>query len=156
MDKISKHEDEWQRQATAAAIAEARKIALGSGPLMNVPVGKLDNLQWGWLIAAAIFGWIRTRCEQAIAEGLDQEEAVMMKPSAGEAAMVRSILPMLADRAAIDWSRPLAAWSKDDMTSFLLLAWQLMHQAEHALDQARSMILRKPHFDQKTGDPIPF
>jgi hypothetical protein len=162
MGELSKREDEWQRKATAAAIAEVRKIAVDSTPLMNTPVGRLSDLQWGWFIAAGIFGWITTRCEQAIAEGLDQEEAVRMtdcSPSPGDIAVVRSILPALADQAGIDWSLPLTAWSKDTMASFVLLVWQLINKAEHALDQGPSKILRKsskPEFDETDGNAIPF
>ena len=50
----------------------------GSSPLMNTPVGRLTDQQWGWIFAGALFGWITTRCQQAIAEGLDQEEAVRL------------------------------------------------------------------------------
>jgi hypothetical protein len=137
---ITKFEDQWQEKTTNSAIAAARKIALGSAPLMNTPVGRLTNTQWGWLITAGIFAWIRTRCEQAIAENVDQEAAVRLtglSPSPCDVAVVTSILPALADQARIDWSLPLSAWSKDTMTNFLLLAWQLINQAELARDQGK-------------------
>jgi hypothetical protein len=157
MAEISKREDEWQRRATSAAIAEARKVVASNGPFMNTPVGRLSDLQWGWIIAGAIFSWITVRFEQAIAEGRNPEETVrLIEPSPEETAMVRSILPMLADQAKIDWSKPLAAWSKDEMTSLVLLAWQLIHGSENVLDQAPHKILRKPGMDWKNGDPIPF
>jgi hypothetical protein len=43
MDEITKKENDWQDRATDAAIAGARKIALGSSPLMNTPVGRLSD-----------------------------------------------------------------------------------------------------------------
>jgi hypothetical protein len=43
-------------------------------------------------------------------------------------------LPELADKAAIDWSLPLASWSRETMTNFLLLAWKLITAAEIARD----------------------
>jgi hypothetical protein len=163
MSEISKNEDAWQCKATESAIAEARKITEGSGlQLWNTPVGRLSDQQWGWLLTAAIFGWIRTRCEQAIAEGIDRKELVRvigLSPSPGEVAVVRSILPALADQAAVDWSRPLAMWSKDEMVNFLLLVRQLIDRAEIAFDQAPHKILRKStksDFDDKAGDAIPF
>src|SRR5262245_58030936 len=122
MGELSQKEDEWQRKATDAAIAGARKIVLGSGPLMNTPVGRLSDLQWGWIRTAAIFGWIQTRVEQAIAEGRNHEQVVRLtglSPSPCDSAVVKSILPELADTAAIDWSLPLANWKPDTMTSFL-------------------------------------
>jgi hypothetical protein len=159
MGEISKAEDEWQRKATDAAIAGARKIALSSGPRMNTPVGRLTDHEWGMIITAAIFGWIETRVQQAIAEGRDQEQAVRMtglSPDPCDVAVVSSILPRLADAAAIDWSMPLQAWSKQQMVNFLMLALQLTEQAETARDHGSGKILRKAEFNVETGDPIPF
>jgi hypothetical protein len=160
MSELTKKEDAWQAKATEAAIAAARKIALNcNGLATTTPVGKLSNLQWGWLVTAAIFGWIQTRCEQAIEEGLNQEQTVRLtglNPSPCDVAVVRSILPMLADQAAIDWSQSLEAWSKDTMTNFLLLAWRLMTAAEIARDQgAGKLILRKSELGE-LNNPIPF
>jgi len=61
---------------------------------------------------------------------------------------------MLADQAAIDWSLPLQAWSKDTMTNFLLAAWQLINKAELARDQGPGKILRKTKDWSKEGDSI--
>jgi hypothetical protein len=160
MGELSKKENAWQAKATDAAIAGARKIALNSSGLPPMtPVGKLSDLQWGWLVTAAIFGWIQTRVEQAIAENLDHEEAVRLtglSPSPCDVAVVRSILPTLADQAAIDWSQPLETWSKDTMTNFLLLAWRLMTVAEIARGQgAGKLILRKSELGE-LNNPIPF
>ena len=146
MGEISKQEDDWQAKATAAAIAGARKIALDSGPRMNTPVGRLTDHEWGMIVTAVIFGWIEVRVQQAIAKGLDQEQAVRMtalSPDPCDVAVARSILPTLADTAGIDWTQPLAAWSKDVMTDFLMLTWQLLRDAEHVRDHGPGKILRK-------------
>jgi hypothetical protein len=160
MGKLSQKEDEWQAKATDAAIAGARKIANNSTGLPPMtPVGRLNDHQWGWIVIAAIFAWIQTRCEQAIEEGLDQEQAVRLTgltPSPCDVAVVRSILPALADQAAIDWSQPLQAWSKDTMVNFLLLAWRLIGAAEIARDQGPGKILRKSDAVQELNNPIPF
>jgi hypothetical protein len=159
MGEISQKEDAWLAKATEAAIAGARKIALSSGPLMNTPVGRLSDHEWSMLVTAVIFGWVEVRVQQAIAEGLDQEQMVRvtgLSPDPCDVAVVRSILPTLADQAGVDWSLPLQAWSKDTMTSFLMLAWQLMRDAEYARDHGSGKILKKAEFDEKTGDPIPF
>jgi hypothetical protein len=157
--ELSKKEDAWQAKATDAAIAAARKIALNSSGLPPMtPIGRLSDLQWGWIITAGIFGWIQTRCEQAIAEGLDQEEAVRLtglNPAPCDVAVVRSILPTLADQAAVDWKQPLEAWSKDTMTNFLLLAWRLIGAAEIARDQGAGKILQKSALAE-SNNPIPF
>jgi hypothetical protein len=148
MGEITRRENEWQDKATARAIGEARKIAQGSSlKLANTPVGRLSEQEWGWVLTAAIFGWISTRCEQAIAEGIDQEEAVRMielSPSPGDLAMIRSILPTLATQVKIDWARPLKDWSKDEITNFLLQAWLLANNADRVLEHgAGSKILQK-------------
>ncbi|MFZ2077490.1 MAG: hypothetical protein WAV38_12740 [Xanthobacteraceae bacterium] len=163
MNEITKRENEWQDKATAAAIAAARKIALNSSGLPPMtPVGRLSDSQWGWIVTAVIFGWIQTRCEQAIAEGLNQEQAVRLTgltPSPCDVAVVCSILPALADQAAIDWSQPLAAWSKDTMTNFLMLAWALIGKSKLARDQGPGKIIRPipsdlsiPDFLRRTSD----
>jgi hypothetical protein len=151
----AKVEDEALRQATAAAIEGARKVT-GNPPLANTPVGKLSDLQWGWITTAVIFAWTRIRSEQAIADGLGQEQMILatgLAPDPVEVAIVSSILGELADIAQIDWGLPLKEWPKDVMLNFLLLAWTLIRKAEHARDHAPGTVLRKPEL---VDDPIPF
>ena len=93
------------------------------------------------MISAAIFAWIKTRYRQAVAEGLAQEQHVTrMDPSPRDGAIVHSILPMLADQASIDWSKPLAGWSKQEMAGFVGLAG-------HLIDEARAVLERTPRPD---------
>jgi hypothetical protein len=159
----SKQEDEWQRAATRAAIDGARKVVLAPGPLMNVPIGRISDHEWGMIVAAVIFGWIEVRVRQAIAEGRDKEEVVRLTgldPSPCDVAVVTSIQPELADKAEIDWSQPLASWPKEVMTDFLMLAWRLISEAEALRDHGPGGILRRKEkeaeYDEKVGDPIPF
>jgi hypothetical protein len=78
MNEITKKEDEWQRKATEAAIAAARKIALNSTGLPPMtPIGRLSDHQWGWLTCGAIFAWIQTRVEQA-----SKKDSIKSKPCA--------------------------------------------------------------------------
>jgi hypothetical protein len=159
MGKLTQQENEWLDKATAAAVASARKIVLGNGPLMNTPAGAIKEEQWGWIASAAIFGWIETRVQQAVAEGRDSEEFVRLtgfSPSPCDSAVVRSILRTLADQANLDWSQPLTKWSPETMTSFLMLAHRLIGEAEIVRDHANGKILKRAEFDEKTGDPIPF
>jgi hypothetical protein len=133
-------------QATAAMIAAARKIALSNGPLMNTPVGRLTDLQWSMICTAVLFAWIRVRNEQAIGAGTDAEKLICstgLAPSPVDVAIVTSIMPKLAETAGIDWSLPLLAWSKDQMTGFLLLAWKLIDQAEIVAAHNKNGVLRK-------------
>jgi hypothetical protein len=159
MGALTRKENEWLDKATAAAVAGARKIALSSGPLMNTPVGRLSDHEWGMIVTAVIFAWIEVRVQKAIAEGRDSEETVRLtglSPSPCDVAVVRSILPALADKAGIDWALPLQAWSTDQMTGFLMVAWRLLGEAETVRDHGPGRILKRAEFDEKTGDPIPF
>jgi hypothetical protein len=157
MGELTKKENEWLDKATVAAVAGARRIALNSKNLpMATPIGRLTDVQWSWVITAAIFGWVKTRVEQAIEEGLDQEQVIRatgLSPSPCDAAVVSSILPTLAEEAGIDWSLPLSAWSKEMMSSFLLTAWQLINKAEVARDHGGGKILRKSD-DFDDGIPL--
>jgi hypothetical protein len=157
MGDLSHREDAWQREATAAAVAAARKIAISLSP--NVPIGRLSDYEWGPIVTAVIFAWIEVRVRQAIADGRNHEAMVRqtgLMPSPCDAAVVGSILSELANRAEIDWSKPLQDWSADVMTSFLLLAWSLISDAELVRDHGDGRVLKKAEFDEKTGDPIPF
>jgi hypothetical protein len=50
-------EDEWQRRATAAAITGARGIVQAGGPIPpGTPIGWLSDVEWGWIVAAVLFG----------------------------------------------------------------------------------------------------
>jgi len=143
MGKLSENEDRWQAEATAKAVAAARSIA--QSQLANTPAGRVGDQQWGWVVSAAIFAWIQTRYRQAVAEGLAQEAHVTrMDPSPCDSAIVLSILPALADQSAIDWSKPLAEWSREEMAGFVGLAWRLIDEARAALDRMPDAILHKP------------
>ena len=153
MGRLSEREDAWQAEATANAVADARSIA--QSQLANTPAGRLSDQQWGWIISAAIFAWIRTRYQQAIAEGLAQEQHVTrIDPSPCDSAIVLSILPMLADQSSIDWSKPLSEWSREEMADFVGLACCLIDEAKAALERLPDAILHKPQGD--LSDDIPF
>jgi hypothetical protein len=122
----------------------------------NTAAGKLTDQQWSWIIGAALFAWIKTRYQQAIAEGLPQEEHVTrMDPSPRNAALALAILPTLADQCSIDWARPLADWSREEMAGFVALASGLIDEARAVLAQNGGGILRKPE-RAELDDDIPF
>jgi len=149
-------EKEWLDKATAAAVAGARRVAAG---IKDKVIDRLDDQEWGFIVAAVIVGWVQLRTQQAIAEGRDAEEVVRWTnfvPDPCDVAVIRSILPILADKAGVDWSQPLTSWSKDTMTDFLLLAWRLIGEAEAVRDHGPGRILKKSEFNERVGDPIPF
>ena len=132
-------EDVWQRMATAAAIASARKVIDTDGVIPpDTPIGRLSDTEWGWFVAAILFGWIATRAEQAAAEEIDTERCVRMTgldPEPWEAGAVLAILPELADACTnIDWSQPLMSWPRETTVEFLLKAMRLIGKAMIARD----------------------
>ena len=119
-------EDAWHRQATAAAIAAARGVVKHDGPIPpGTPIGRLGEIEWGWLVAAILFGWISTRAQQAAAEQIDAEQVIRLTgldPDPWDAGAVAAILSDLADTPGIDWSNPLTEWPRETMVEFLTAA----------------------------------
>jgi hypothetical protein len=150
-------DDEWQRRATAAAIAAARAIVLGNKAVINqnTPIGRLSDTEWGWVTCAAIFAWISARAQQATAEGLDIERTIRMTgldPDPWDAGAVATILPELADTAGIDWSKPLLEWPKETMLNFLTTALGLIRKATIGRDLGGGAITRRT---EALNDDIP-
>jgi hypothetical protein len=132
-------ENEWQRRATAAAITGARGVVQVGGPIpAGTPIGRLSDVEWGWIVAAVLFSWIQTRAEQAAAEQLDAELTIRMTaldPEPWDAGAVAAILPDLASACEhIDWSKPLTDWPRDTVIEFLLAAIPLIRKAMIARD----------------------
>jgi hypothetical protein len=145
---LSALEDEWQRRATAAAIEAARGVVKLDGPIPpGTPIGRLSDTEWGWFVAAILFGWISTRAQQAAAEQLDTEQAIRLTaldPEPWDAGAVMAILPELADACStIDWSQPLTAWPRDTMVEFLLTAMRLIRKATIARDLSAKGVTRQ-------------
>jgi hypothetical protein len=145
---LSALEDQWQRDATAAAIAGARGVIRDGGPIPpGTPVGRLSDTEWGWIIAAILFAWISVRAQQATAEQLDTERVIRMTgidPAPWDIGAAIAILPELAAASAdIDWGRPLTAWSREDITEFLLKAMRLIRKAMIARDMSDKGITRQ-------------
>jgi hypothetical protein len=141
-------EDEWQRRATAAAIAAARGVVKTDGPIPpGTPIGRLGDVEWGWIVASALFGWISTRAQQATAENLDTEQTIRLTaldPEPWDAGSVMAILPELADAcSSIDWSAPVTSWSRETMAEFLLTAMRLIRKAMIARDLSDKGVTRK-------------
>jgi hypothetical protein len=156
--------DAWQRRATAAAIAAARKVVSNGAIPAGAPIGRLGDTEWGWLVSALLFGWIATRAEQAVAEEIDSELAVRMTgldPDPWDAGTVTAILPELAETAKVDWGLPLAQWPRETMLGFLLTATRLIRKAEIARDLSGCGVTRQSSADviareanAATGDPL--
>jgi hypothetical protein len=137
----------WQRRATAAAIEAARKVIQIDGPIPpGTPIGRLGEIEWGWITASILFGWISTRAQQAASEQLDTEQTIRLTgldPDPWDAGAIVAILPDLADTPGIDWSKPLADWPRETMVEFLTTALALIRKAVIARDLSDKGITRK-------------
>ena len=127
-------EADWQERATSAAIAACREVIGANGINARAAISSLSDIEWGWLACAAIFAWIKTKSQQATAEGIGYDEAIRAishrDPAPWEAGAVESILPSLGDLKGVDWSKPIGEWSKDQIVSF---AWQIHRMTDAAL-----------------------
>ena len=104
---ITALEDEWLRKATSAAVASARKVVTDGALPSGTPVGRLSDVEWGWITTAILFGWIGTRAEQATSFCIDAEltvRATGQDPDPWDAGAVATILPDLAQSVKVDWS----------------------------------------------------
>ena len=141
--------DQWQRDATAAAITAMRGVVQMDGPIPpGTPVGRLSDTEWGWILAAMLFAWISKRAQQATAEQLDSEQTIRMTaldPQPWDSGAVAAILPELADACAdtVDWSKPLAQWPRETIIEFLLKAMPLIRKAVIARDLSDRGITRQ-------------
>ena len=145
---LSALEDQWQRNATAAAIAGARGVVQMDGPIPpGTPIGRLSDTEWGWILAAMLFAWIGKRAEQATAEQVDAERTirlVALDPQPWDAGAVATILPDLVDECKdIDWTMPFTKLSKETVIDFLLKAMRLIRKAMIARDLSEKGITRK-------------
>ena len=131
-------EDVRQWQATAAAVAAARGVIRDGVIPPNTPIGRLSDIEWGWITAGILFGWIQTRAQQAAAQELDTERTIRMSaldPDPWDVGAAMAILPELATACSdIDWSKPLTTWSRETMAEFLITAMRLIRKAMVARD----------------------
>jgi hypothetical protein len=153
-------EDAWQRQATRVAIEKARAVVSGGAVPPMTPIGRLSDIEWGWIVASILFGWIGERAAQATANGFETEKHIRttgIDPNPWDAGAIGTILPELAD-TPVDWTVPLVELSRDEMITFLGTAYTLINKAMQARELGGKVITRKSP-DGTAGawdDPIPF
>jgi hypothetical protein len=158
-------EDDWQRRATDAAIAAARRVMLGDDAAINknAQIGRLSDTEWGWIVTAVLFAWIGARAEQAATEELDTEQTIRLTgldPNPWDAGAIAAILPELAQCRGIDWAQPLNDWSRETMIGFLLDALRLVRRGMLARDRGGGITRQStPPTDTAAGeldDALPF
>lgn len=127
-------EADWDVKATQSAIDAAREVIGANGINARSMISSLNDIEWGWIVAASIFAWIKTRAQQAVAEGRGYEETIRSMPNRDpepwEAGALESILPSLGELKGIDWTKPVGDWSKETIVSF---AWQIHRLTDSAL-----------------------
>jgi hypothetical protein len=142
-----------QQEATAKAVAIAQSMALGLGV---APISKLTTEQWGLIVSAAIFEWLRARSQQAVTEGIDPDLSfAAIEPSPRVVAIVEAILPRLADEVAIDWDKSLMSWSGSEMVEFLMAARRLFAETETTMKSDSVVRERKERKMDELNDAIP-
>ena len=138
-------EDIWLRRASAVAIEQARAVITGGAVPPNVPVGRLSDVEWGWIVSAVLFGWIKTRATQATDTGIGVENSIRaagLDPDPWDIGAIDAILWELAE-AKVDWNKPLAELSRDEMLLFLNDALTLIRKALAARDQGEGLVTRR-------------
>ena len=164
---LSAIEDAWQREATRVAIEKARAVVSGGALPPLTPVGRLSDSEWGWIVAAVLFGWITTRSRQATSNGVGPDKYLyvneMLNPDPWDAGAIEAILPELGNCEA-DWSKSLSQFSREEMIAFLGDAYNLIGKAMLARDKGEKLVTRKgppgaaePTEEQADwNDPVPF
>jgi hypothetical protein len=152
---VSAELDYWMRRATDASIAAARDVIGDMGPIRpGTPVGMLTRSEWGWICSSAIWGWIATRSEQATTEGWNAGHAIRttgLTPEPWVAGMVHTVLGKLFEACPdLDYARPIGSWSKDEITEFLMVAFDLIQQAVEARDLTEEQVVGKTNADVTT------
>ena len=160
-------EDAWQREATRVAVEKARAVVSGGALPPMTPVGRLSDSEWGWIVAAVLFGWITTRSRQATSNGVGPDKYLyvneMLNPDPWDAGAIEAILPELGNCEA-DWSKSLSQFSREEMITFLGDAYNLIGKAMLARDKGEKLVTRKgppgaaePTEEQADwNDPVPF
>lgn len=138
-------EDIWLRRATEVAIEKARSVITGGAVPPNTPIGRLSDVEWGWVISAVIFGWFSVRAEQAVSNGAGPEEYIRttgLDPDPWDAGAIAAILPELAE-SGVDFNKPLVEFSRDEMVAFLADAFSLIRKAAVTRDRGSTLVTRR-------------
>jgi len=134
VQRLQKIEAEWDAKATHSAIDAARSVIAENDINGRAMINSLNELEWGWICSAAIFAWIKTKSQQAVAEGIGYDQAIRTMPGSypqpWEAGAVESVLPALSEIEGIDWETPISELPKRQM---VLLAWHMHRLVEQAM-----------------------
>jgi hypothetical protein len=142
VQRLREIEAEWMAKATRSAIDAAREVITDHDVNGRAMISSLNELEWGWLCSAAIFAWIKTKSEQAVAEGIGYDQAIRAMPNRTiqpwDYGAVTSILPAMGDISDIPWDIPVGEWSKDQMVTFAWNVYCLVDQGLSARDEGQT------------------
>jgi hypothetical protein len=148
LPSLSALEDIWQREGVRVSIEKARAVISGGAVPPMTPIGRLSDIEWGWIVAAVLFGWINCRAQQAASNGIglpDQFRYIReagLEPDPWDIGAIEAILPELANSDA-DWSKSLTEFSRDEMIAFLGDAYNLIGKAMLARDKGERLVTRR-------------
>lgn len=141
----SQIETDWDVKASQSAI-DAAKAVVGEGINARAAISSLSDIEWGWVAAAAIFAWIKTKSQQAVAEGTGYDEPIRTmkhrEPQPWEAGAVESILPALGN-LELPWDKPIGEWPKPVITTFAWHIHRLVASAMAARDEGAQCTITK-------------
>jgi hypothetical protein len=142
---ISADRDKWTKAAFDSVVAAVKDLISDAGPIKpHIPIGRLTLSELGWVGSTAVGTWVRTRSEQAAAEGWDYERAAhstQLEPDPWTTGAIAGVLPKLVDALDtpdFDWSKPVTEWPKDHVIAFLLTGFNLISHALAARDAAEN------------------
>jgi hypothetical protein len=163
LPSLSAIEDCWQREAMRVAIDKARAAVSGGAVSPNTPIGRLSEIEWGWIAAGILFGWIDVRARQAVDNGIGVNKHIRdsgLEPDPWDIGAIEAILPELAT-SDIDWSKPLAELSREEMIAFLGDVYNLIGKAMLARDTGEKLVTRRlplgtaEHHEGDPNDKLP-
>lgn len=134
---MSKQDDQATQNALAAASAAGLSLVKGGGVNPRVMIGSLSEQEWNYLSLAIVCGWIKSKAEYAISEGLDADDQLLSigrEPEPAEVGAIQATLAALADIPGVDWGKPVTDWDKAMMANF---AWHCSRLVNTALDVKR-------------------
>ena len=139
VQRLRQIEADWMAKATQSAIDAAREVITDNDINGRAMLSSLNELEWGWLCSAAIFAWIKTKSQQAVAEGVGYDQAIRAMPNRAiqpwDYGAVSAVLPALGDISDIPWDKPIGEWSKNQMVLFAWQTYRLVDQAMVARDE---------------------
>jgi hypothetical protein len=163
VQRLRQIEADWMAKATQSAIDAAKQVIGDNDINGRAMISSLNELEWGWLCSAAIFAWIKTKSEQAVAEGVGYDQAIRAMPNRAiqpwDYGAVSAVLPALGDVRGIPWDRPVGEWSKDQIVTFAWNVYCLVDQGlacrdEGATDKITQQAVVERELSARHGGPL--